>query len=38
MPCEFDSHAFMDGGTLDNIPVNEVKKQGADKVIAVKLE
>ena len=26
----------MDGGTLDNIPVNEVKKQGADKVIAVK--
>ncbi|MCI9016335.1 MAG: hypothetical protein HFJ53_04115 [Clostridia bacterium] len=36
MPCEFESHAFMDGGTLDNIPVNEVKKQGADKVIAVK--
>ena len=26
----------MDGGTLDNVPVNEVKKQGADKVIAVK--
>ena len=28
----------MDGGTLDNIPVNEVKKQGADKVIAVKFD
>lgn len=28
----------MDGGTLDNIPVNEVKKQGVDKVIAVKFD
>lgn len=37
-PCEFESHAFMDGGTLDNIPVHEVKKQGADKVIAVKFD
>lgn len=35
MPCEFGTHAFMDGGALDNVPVNEVKKQGADKVIAV---
>ena len=35
-PCKDKEHAFMDGGTLDNIPVNEVKKQGADKVIAVK--
>ena len=34
-PCEFKEHAFMDGGTLDNVPVHEVKKQGADKVIAV---
>lgn len=38
MPCEFESHAFMDGGVLDNVPVNEVKKQGADKVIAVKFD
>ncbi len=37
-PCEFESHAFMDGGTLDNIPVHEVKKQGADRVIAVKFD
>ena len=35
-PCKDETHAFMDGGTLDNVPVNEVKKQGADKVIAVK--
>lgn len=25
----------MDGGVLDNVPVLEVKKQGADKVIAI---
>ena len=34
-PCEFKRHKFMDGGMLDNIPVSEVKKQGADKVIAI---
>ena len=34
-PCEFKKHKFMDGGMLDNIPVSEVKKQGADKVIAI---
>ena len=37
-PCEFREHAFMDGGALDNVPVHEVKKQGADKVIAVKFD
>lgn len=35
-PCEYKEHAFIDGGALDNIPVNEVKKQGADIVIGVK--
>lgn len=34
-PCEFKNHIFLDGGVLDNIPVSEVKKQGADKVIAI---
>ena len=34
-PCEYKNHKFLDGGVLDNIPVNEVKKQGATKVIAV---
>lgn len=37
-PCTMGTHAFMDGGALDNIPVCEVKKQGADKVIAVKFD
>lgn len=35
-PCEFKEHAFIDGGALDNVPVNEVRKQGADIVIGVK--
>lgn len=34
-PCNFKKHKFLDGGVLDNIPVQEVKKQGADKVIAI---
>lgn len=34
-PCDFKDHKFLDGGVLDNIPVAEVKKQGADKVIAI---
>lgn len=37
-PCLMGTHAFMDGGALDNVPVNEVLKQGADKVIAVKFD
>lgn len=36
--CTIQKHAFIDGGALDNVPVKEVKKQGADKVIAVKFE
>lgn len=37
-PCDFEEHRFLDGGVLDNIPVTEVKKQGANKVIAVNFE
>jgi NTE family protein len=37
-PCKVEKHAFMDGGAMDNIPVREVKNQGADKVIAVKFD
>ena len=36
--CNIQKHAFMDGGALNNVPVKEVKKQGADKVIAVKFD
>lgn len=34
-PCEFKNYKFLDGGVLNNVPVIEVKKQGADKVIAI---
>lgn len=36
--CTIQKHAFIDGGALDNVPVEEVRKQGADKVLAVKFE
>jgi len=35
-PCMYKTHAFMDGGALNNVPVKELKQLGADKVIAVK--
>ena len=35
-PCKHDGCAFIDGGVLNNIPADEVKLQGADKVISVK--
>lgn len=35
-PCKYKDKIFLDGGILDNVPVDEVKKIGADKVIAVK--
>ena len=34
-PVKYKEHMFLDGGILDNIPVQEVRKQGASKVIAV---
>lgn len=37
-PCNMKQHFFMDGGAVDNVPVKEVRKQGADKVIAVKFD
>ena len=37
-PCEYQNHLFLDGGILNNTPVNEIKKQGADKIIAVNFD
>lgn len=37
-PCVYEGHPFLDGGILDNIPVKEAKKLGADRVIAIKFE
>ena len=36
--CIYNKHKFVDGGILDNIPVEEDKKIGADKVIAVRFK
>ncbi|MFR5682658.1 MAG: patatin-like phospholipase family protein [Clostridia bacterium] len=35
-PCLFKEHKFVDGGVLDNVPADEVKKLDVDKVIAIK--
>ncbi len=35
-PCMHRNYAFMDGGALNNIPVEDVRNLGADVVIAVK--
>ena len=35
-PCEYLDHKFVDGGLLDNIPSDEVKKLGADKILTLK--
>lgn len=35
-PCEYLGHKFIDGGVLDNVPADEVKRLGADKIISVK--
>jgi len=37
-PCEFDYHMFLDGGILNNLPVREAKKLGADKILAVNFQ
>ena len=34
-PCEFKNHLFMDGGVLDNLPVQELKKVYDGKIMAV---
>lgn len=35
-PCNYKNHKFVDGGILDNIPAEEVKKLGVDKVLTIK--
>jgi len=36
-PVELDNHLYLDGGLLSSVPVELVKKMGADIVIAVQL-
>jgi len=35
-PCTYKKHKFVDGGVMDNVPVQEVKDLGVDKIITVK--
>ena len=35
-PFEYDKYQFADGGIFDNLPVEQTKKLGVDKVIAIK--
>ena len=35
-PCQYLGHKFVDGGILDNVPAQEVRKLGVDKVITIK--
>jgi len=37
-PMKYKDKMFLDGGILDNIPINEVKKLGAHRIIAVKFD
>lgn len=35
-PCDYGEYRFVDGGVLDNIPADEVKKLGIDKILTIK--
>ena len=37
-PCEFKNHMFMEGGVLDNIPAEELKKVYDGKIMSVNFE
>ena len=35
-PTIYNNHKFVDGGIIDNLPAQEVRKLGAEKVIAIR--
>lgn len=37
-PFEYKDYQFVDGGIFDNLPAEEVKKLGVDKIISVKFD
>ena len=37
-PCEYKNHIFMDGGVLNNLPTEELKKVYTRKIISVNFE
>lgn len=34
-PCKYEDYCFIDGGTVDNMPVKELTDMGAEKTIAI---
>lgn len=34
-PCEYENYCFIDGGTVDNMPVKELLDMGAEKTISI---
>ena len=37
-PCEYKNHIFMDGGVLNNLPTEELKKVYTGKILSVNFE
>ena len=37
-PFDYENYQFVDGGIFDNLPVEQTKKLGVDKVIAIKFK
>jgi len=37
-PLEFENYQFVDGGLLDNVPVTEVKRLGAERVVSISFD
>jgi len=37
-PVQMGEHLYIDGGTLSNIPIQQAKELGADKIIAVNID
>lgn len=35
-PTIYENHKFVDGGIIDNLPAQEVRKLGADKVLSIR--
>ena len=37
-PFDYKGYQLVEGGIFDNLPVEQVKKMGVDKVIAIKFK
>ena len=37
-PVKYKDYIFIDGGTINNLPVDVLKKMGAERIIAISLD